>query len=248
VLPTVKNQRTHQGADVLEKGLAPRQDLAKQCVPGIAPFQDGMEQEGKQVEAQHQRREILLTMSKVVLDMVAFGLEHIVVFVCDLPPPTACLRSLRNVVSRDLVIRDKAIVVELFARLGVDHGDLEPIDRQGLLPVEEEHIIQEAIQGHFREAAIPMTAFTRGKATVGVPKGDTLGQLGMGIGLAHQDEVEAFGERSGTKRLLAVQIIAQYGHVMRCERVGIAAYPAFAGHLFAVLFVMTILRHDVFGR
>jgi len=108
--------------------------------------------------------------------------------------------------------------------------------------------MQEAIQGHFREAAMPMTAFTRGKATVGGPQGDTLGQLGMGIGLAHHNAVEAFGERSGTKRLRAVQIIAQYGHVMRCERVGIAAYPAFAGHLFAVLFVMTILRHDVFGR
>ena len=136
MLPTVKDHITHQGPDIIEKGLAPRQDLAKQCILGIAPLQHGMEQKGEQVEAQHNRREILLAMPKVVFDMVALGLEHIVVFVFDLPPTTARLRSLRNVVSRDLVIRDKAIVVELIARLGVDYRDLEPIDRQGLLPVE----------------------------------------------------------------------------------------------------------------
>jgi hypothetical protein len=109
VLPTVKDHRTHQGPDILEKGLAPRQDLAKQCVLGIAPLQHGMAQQGEQVEAQHNRRERLLAMPKVVFDMVALGREHMVVFVCDLPPPTARLRSLRNVVSRALVIREKAM-------------------------------------------------------------------------------------------------------------------------------------------
>ena len=70
----------------------------------------------------------------------------------------------------------------------------------------------------------------------------------MSIGLAHQGEGEAFCQREGAKGPLTVQTIAQYGHVMRRERVGMVAYPAFAGHLFAILFVMTILRHDVFGR
>src|ERR1700694_5615052 len=100
-----------------------------------------MEQEGNQVEAQHHRSEILLAMPKVVCDMVALCLEDIGVFVFDLPPTTARLRSLRNVVSRDLVIGDTAMVVALCARCGVDHCDLEPMDRQGLLPLEEEHVI-----------------------------------------------------------------------------------------------------------
>ena len=95
---------------------------------------------------------------------------------------------------------------------------------------------------------MPVTACTRGDAVVGLPKGDTFVQLRMSIGLAHQDEVEAFFQRSGAKGLLAVQIIAQYGHVMRRERMGMVAYPAFAGHLFAILFVMAILRHDVCWR
>src|SRR2546421_3076713 len=103
-----------------------------------------MEQQGEQVEAERPGREVLLAMPKVVFDMVALGLEHIVVFVFDLPPPTARLRSLCNVFSRDPVIRDKAIVVELFARLGVDHRALEPIDRQGLLPVEEQYVMKKA--------------------------------------------------------------------------------------------------------
>jgi len=107
------------------------------------------------------------------------------------------------------VIGDKAVVVELFARFGVDHHDVKPIDRQGIFPVEQEHVLERAIHGHFREAAIPVTAFTRGDAVVGVPKGYTFVQLGMGIGLAHQNEVEALCQCQGTKGLLAVQIIPQ---------------------------------------
>ena len=97
MLPTVEDHRPRQGPDILEKGLASRQDLAQQCIFCIAPLQDGMEQKGNQVKAEHYRREVLLAMPKVVCDMVALRLEHIVVFVFDLPPPTACLRYLCNV-------------------------------------------------------------------------------------------------------------------------------------------------------
>src|SRR5712691_13481167 len=119
-----------------------------------------MEQKGEQVEAEHHRREVLLAMPKVVLHMVPFGLEHIVVFIFDLPPPTACLRYSRDVLCRNAVIGEKAVVVELFARWGVDHGDCEPIDRQGIFPVEPQYVMEQAIHGNFREAAIPVTAFT----------------------------------------------------------------------------------------
>ena len=183
----------------MEKRLAPGQHLAQQRLLVITPLQHRMEQKGEQVEAEHHRREGLLAMPKVVLHMVAFGLEHMVVFIVDLPPPTACLRHPRDVLCRDAVIGDKALVVELFTRCGVDHRDLEPIDRQGILPVEQEHVMERAIQGHCREAAIPVTACTRGDAVVGVPKGYALVQLGMGIGLAHQDEIEALFQRKAHK-------------------------------------------------
>jgi hypothetical protein len=182
-----------------EKSLTSCQHPAKQRGLVVAPFQHRMEEQGEEVEAEHHRREVLLAMSKVVLPMGAFGLEYIVVFIVDLPPPTACLRHRRDVFCRDTVIGDQAGVVELFARFGVDHRDLAPMDRQGLFPVEQEHVIARAIHRHFREAAIPVTAFPRGDAVVGVPKGDALVQLRMGIGCAHEDEVEALCQSQGTQ-------------------------------------------------
>ena len=44
-----------------------------------------MGQKSKQAEVEQKRRQVLLTVSKVMRDMVALGLEHIVVFVFDLP-------------------------------------------------------------------------------------------------------------------------------------------------------------------
>ncbi len=64
-------------------------------------------------------------MTKVVLDMIAFGLEHVVVFVFHFPSTTARLPKLGNVVIADLVVGDKAVMIELFARFGVYLGDLK---------------------------------------------------------------------------------------------------------------------------
>jgi len=209
MLPTVKDHITRQGSDIIEKALAPPQDLAEQGIFGITPLQHGMEQQGEQVEAEQKRRQVLLAMPKVMLQMVALRLEHVVVFVFDFPASAPRLRHLRDVLRRNLVIGDKAIVVELFTRVGVHHRDLAPIDGEGLGPLVEEHVIDKAIQPHFREAAIPVAAFTDGDTIMGLPKGKTLVQLGMGIRFTHKDEVEALVQRQGTKGLLAVEIIAQ---------------------------------------
>src|SRR3989454_7125148 len=117
----------------MEKRLAPGKHLAKQRVLVIAPLQHRVEQKGQQVEAEHTCRQVLLAMTKVVLQMVTLGLEHVVVFVFDLPPPTTRLRNVYNVVIPQAMIGDTAIVIELFARFGIDDRDLEPIDRQGIV-------------------------------------------------------------------------------------------------------------------
>src|SRR2546425_9599772 len=85
----------------------------------IAPLQHRMEEKGQQVEAQQKRREILLAMTKVVLQMVALGLEHVVVFVFDFPAPTPRLSHLGDIFSAHTVIGDQAIVIELFARVAM---------------------------------------------------------------------------------------------------------------------------------
>ena len=85
-----------------------------------------MEQKSQQVEAEHTGRQVLLAMTKVVLQMVPLGLEHVVVFVFDLPAATTRLRNRHNVVIVQAMIGDTAIVIELFARFGIDDRDLEP--------------------------------------------------------------------------------------------------------------------------
>jgi hypothetical protein len=67
-----------------------------------------MEQKSEQVEAEQQRRQALFAMPKIVLHMVAFGLEDIIVFVFDLPPSAARLCHRCHRLSRHLMIRDKA--------------------------------------------------------------------------------------------------------------------------------------------
>ena len=64
-------------------------------------------------------------MPKVMLQMIAFGLEHVVIFVFDLPSPATRLRNGHHGVRRQAMIGDIAVVIELLARFGVDDGEPE---------------------------------------------------------------------------------------------------------------------------
>ena len=79
-----------------------------------------MEKKRQQVEAEQKRCQVSLAMTKVMLDMIALGFEHVVVFVLDFPSPTARLCDLRDVVSPQAMIGDKAVVIELLTRFGID--------------------------------------------------------------------------------------------------------------------------------
>ena len=68
-------------------------------------------------------------MAKIVLQMVPLGLQHIVIFVFDLPAPTAGLGDGCDVVRAQAMIGDKAVMIQLFARFGIGYRDLEPMDR-----------------------------------------------------------------------------------------------------------------------
>src|SRR5215212_10638077 len=99
-------------------------------------------------------------MAKIVLQMVPFGLKHVVIFVFDLPAPTTCLCDGHDVVRAQAMIGDKAVVIPLFARFGIDYRDLEPIARQGSVTTTQEYVIDVTIHRHFREAAVPTPYFT----------------------------------------------------------------------------------------
>jgi hypothetical protein len=124
----VQDHIPHSSLDIVEKRLAPGQPLTKPRVRGIAPLQHRMEQQGQQGEAEQNRGEILLAMTKVLLQMRACGLEPVGVFVCDRPSLAPRWRHGHHVVSRQPMRGATASVLEWLARCGVDDGDRTPRD------------------------------------------------------------------------------------------------------------------------
>jgi hypothetical protein len=104
-----------------------------------------MEKKGDEIEAEQKRCQVLLAVTKVMLDMIALRLEHVVIFVFDLPPPPTGLGKVGHVVICYGMIGDKAVVVELFAGGRMDRGDLEPIARQSTFATSQEHLVDIAI-------------------------------------------------------------------------------------------------------
>src|SRR5215831_5354714 len=231
----------------MEKRLTPGEHLAKQGIVMIAPFQDRMEQKGEEIETEHDRCEVLLAVTKIMLQMVPFGLKHIVIFVFDLPASTPCVGDGPDVVRAQAMIGDKAVVIQLFARFGIDDCDLEPMDRQGRVTPTQEDVVDVAHQRCFRVASIPPASFVLGHATRSLPAGPALVELGMGVGLARQDEVAPVVEDQRTKGLIAIEIIPQKGDAMGCYPRPMLGEPAFARRAFTVLFRLPVLRHDVLG-
>ena len=126
VMPMLKDHRACEGPDIVEKGLTSHKRLPQQRLLVITPLHHGMEKQGEQVEAEQQRREIVLAMTKSMLDMVALGCDHVGVVVCDLPAPTTRWCDLRDVGSAPALSGEQAVVSEWRARFGMDRGDLQP--------------------------------------------------------------------------------------------------------------------------
>jgi hypothetical protein len=60
---------------------------------------------------------ILVAMAEIVFQVVAFGLEHIVVFVFDLPPAASVAHKGFDGGLRDGKVGDPGVFVELFPRI-----------------------------------------------------------------------------------------------------------------------------------
>ena len=183
-----------------------------------------------------------------MLQMVARGLEHVVMFVCNLPPSPTGLGHLGHVLCTETVLGEKGIGRELCARFGMEHGQRDPMDCSRLCPVLQQHIIDEARESHCRQATVPATLRTLGKGSLRLPKGQAFRELGMRVRLTHQDTVETLLESQRAKRLLAGESIAQPGHVRRDASRRMTLHPPFACGLLTVLCRLPILGHDVCGR
>ena len=73
-------------------------------------------------------------MAEIVFQMIAFGLEDIVVFVLTFPAGTTGPNNRGNRLAGQFVISDKSIMIELLAGLGMNDGHFNPVDHQSVLP------------------------------------------------------------------------------------------------------------------
>lgn len=248
VMPTFKDHIARQGANIIEKGLASGQHVAKQGILGITPLPNGMEYKGQQVEAEHTRREVLLAMTNVVLDMITLGFEHVVVFVFDLPTPTPCAGDLRDVVGMHAMLGETAVVIELLACFGIDRGDRQPMHGQGTWATSQPDIVHITIPRDFGETAIPAACFQCFDGIVRLPQGQALIERGLGIGLADTDEVETVLSGQRTQRLMTGEVIAQQGDTVRGHLLGRFVNPTLARRPLAVLLLMTVWGHHGLRR
>ena len=143
------------------------------------------------------------------------------------------------------MMRDPAIVRELFARFGIDDRDLAPMDRHGIVTPMQEYLVEIAHHRDLREALMPVVLFTWSHRVVGLPKRDALREFGMRVGLARTNEMVPLLQRQRTKGLITLESIAQHGHAMGGDLCGMGAQPAFACRAFTVLCGVSVLRHDV---
>jgi hypothetical protein len=88
----------------------------------------------------------------------------------------------------------------------------------------------------------------RGESVRGVPKRETLIERGMGVGFTGKNAVTPMMDHSLTEGLIAVEVIAQQGDAMSGHLRRMFVQPAFARSAFTVLFVLSVLWHDVLRR
>lgn len=202
-----------------------------------------MTQECEQDHGREQIGQVLLAMPEVVLEVIALGLEGVVVLVLDLPSGTACRCEIGDAVAGDGMGSGPGIVEQHFAILG--RGDeFAPVDHQDIVAVAQGHLIDIAVS--VGEMLLADAAHA-GEAGVAGEVGDPFVQGGMGVWLAGEDEVGMVFKYLLTERLMAVQVVAQESdapcRVMRTP----LKNPAPACGQFTILLGMAILRLDKLG-
>ena len=133
-----------QGLEVLKEGAARAELGPDEPVAFIGQFQQGVQAKSQQVHRHEQTGQMLFAMTKVVLQMIALGLEHIVVFVLDLPTRPPGGHPPGHVVGADVPVGDEAVAVK-HQPLGAGDRHLAPVDLERVVAVGQGHPVSPAI-------------------------------------------------------------------------------------------------------
>ena len=133
-VPSLEAQVAGQGADVVEQALARGELLAQQPVLRVHPLQDGVGQEGQDDEAGQQGRQVLPAVAEGVLEVVALGLQGVVVLVLDFPAAAPGLDDLGDVAAVQRQAGGEGVAVQHLA-VFVRGGEFAPIHLQRVVGI-----------------------------------------------------------------------------------------------------------------
>jgi len=132
MFPTLKVHIAGQGAQIIEEGFANPEFGAQQFIFGIQQVQNGVEEKGQQIEGQQEGRQMLVSMPKVVFEVVAFGFEDIVVLILHFPAGSSSLHNFFDIRPGNLMPSSPGIPKGGFAGGLVLDGHFAPIHLQGV--------------------------------------------------------------------------------------------------------------------
>jgi hypothetical protein len=143
-VPVGEKHVSGQGAQVVEEGFARRQGGADEPVVFVGQGQKGEIEEGQDVQGGQQRGELLLAVAEVVFEVIALGLERVVVLVFDLPPSAACGDEGDYVLLGDFEVGNPPVVMNDLMVV-VRDDEFAPVDLQGVLALGPRNAVGVAI-------------------------------------------------------------------------------------------------------
>jgi hypothetical protein len=243
VLPGIEWQVERQRTQVFEEGAPRRQLPAHALIALIVQIEQCVGEKRQQDEAREQVGQMLFAVAVVVLEAIALGLERIVVFVLDLPAAAPRGDDRDDVVPSDRHGAGPGIAVEHVA-LGIGRGQLAPADFQGIVAVAQRQIVEPAIGIGQTLRAVPTGLDPGGHLAGALEIGHPLIEQRMGARLTDEDELAALRQDLLAERLMAVQVVTQHGGAPRFQLRTPALQPTRACIELAVLFGLSVLRHD----
>lgn len=240
MLPVIKRDKLKQSTQVLEESPPGGGRTSDGAVSIIQPFKRGMGEEGQQAEGGQKIGQMLLAVGKVMVEMIAVVLEDIIVFIFDFPTGTTSGDGLHDIVFVNGVRCGPRITAYklLFA---IGDGDFAPVHQQGIVAIAERYLVNIAVAFSQALLAVP-TAFLKYLDFAGAGKiFHPFVQQGMGIGFTDKEEVHLLLPDRLTKRLVAIQVIAQQGNAPGCVMAAPGSQPTLCRRQLAILFLLAIL-------
>lgn len=147
---------------------------------------------------------MLFAVAEVMFQMVALGLEGVVVLVFNLPTRAARGDDAGDVFVGDLKIGDEGVFIKNFALL-VGDGRLAPVDLQGTFALDQRNLVGIPVGVMFPLVFLVLHTHLEGvDVLAGFQIRHPLVKVGVGIGFADKDEMKAVEQRAPTEGLAGV--------------------------------------------